>query len=128
MTIFTGNIVADAKTRLVETSKGKTTVTEFSVAENYQAGSERATQFYRVSLWRDAGAKLEKYLLKGRSITLQGRVKPGAYISKDGKAIAYLQMANPQITFNTANPTADVEAVVEEIPEGAEEAEQEKPF
>jgi len=113
MTIFTGNISKAAETRTVQVGGVPTLVTDFSVAENYQGGDgQRHTQFYRVSLWRDKGAKLAQYLSKGRSITLQGRVKGRAYIDKNGVAQCQLEMANPQITFNTANP-GEVDATVE---------------
>jgi len=112
MTIFTCNICDNAATRYIESLK--TTVTEFNVAENYQGGDgKRLTQFYRVAIFGSRGAKMEEYLKKGRSITLQGRVKPGAYINKENKAVSYLQLTNPMVTFNTANPTAEVDAVTE---------------
>lgn len=114
MTIFTGNISKAAATRTVNVGGVPTLVTDFNVAENYQGrDGQRHTQFYRVSLWRDKGAKLAKYLTLGRSITLQGRVRARAYIDANGVAQAQLEMANPQITFNTANPTEEVDAVVE---------------
>ena len=113
MTIFTANISKAAETRTVNVGGVPTLVTDFNVAENYQGGDgQRHTQFYRISLWRDKGAKLQKYLTLGRSITLQGRVKSRAYLDKNGLPQSQLEMANPQITFNTANPT-EVEQAVE---------------
>lgn len=127
MTIFTANISKAAETRTVNVGGVPTLVTDFNVAENYQGGDgQRHTQFYRISLWRDKGAKLAKYLTLGRSITLQGRVKSRAYLDKNGLPQSQLEMANPQITFNTANPTEVEEAVngPEDLPfEPAEAAE-----
>ena len=114
MTIFTANISKAAVTRTVNVGGVPTLVTDFNVAENYQGrDGQRHTQFYRVSLWREKGAKLAKYLTLGRSITLQGRVKARAYVDANGVAQAQLELANPQITFNTANPTEEVDAVIE---------------
>lgn len=111
MTIFTGNISKAAETRTVNVGGVPTLVTDFNVAENYQGSNgERQTQFYRISLWRERGAKLAQYLTMGRSITVTGRVRGRAYLTKDGKPACQLEMANPQITFNTANPTQDVDA------------------
>ena len=121
MTIFTGNISKAAETKTVNVGGVATLVTNFNVAENYTTASgEKATQFYRISLWRDRGAKLEQYLTVGRSITLTGRVRGRAYIDKNGQPQCQLEMSNPQITFNTANPTQEVEqpaAISEEVPE-----------
>ena len=117
MTIFTGNISKAAETRTVNVGGVPTLVTDFNVAENYQSrNGERQTQFYRISLWRETGAKLAQYLTLGRSITLTGRVRGRAYLDKNGQPQCQLEMSNPQITFNTANPTQDVDAAVEDTP------------
>jgi len=124
MTIFTGNISKAAETRTVDVGGVKTLVTDFNVAENYQGrDGKRHTQFYRISLWREPGAKLAKYLKLGRSVTIQGRVKARAYMTNEGVAACALEMSNPQITFNTANPTEEVDAVIEgdAVPFPAEE-------
>ena len=124
MTIFTANISKAAETRYVE--KLGTTVTDFNVAENYQGrNGDRLTQFYRVSIWGERGAKLKEYLTLGRSITLTGRVKGRAYLDKNGVPQCTLEMANPQVSFNTANPTQEVDAVTE-VPEEA--GDEDKPF
>lgn len=124
MTTFVGNISKAASTRYVEALH--TTVTDFNVAENYQGrNGKRYTQFYRVSIWDKRGANLEKYLTLGRPIQISGRVKASAYIDKEGKPQAQLEIANPQVTFITANGAPEeVEAaaapeapVVDEIPE-----------
>ena len=127
MTIFTGNISKAAETRTVNVGGVPTLVTDFNIAENYRGrdGSQN-TQFYRISMWREKGAKLKQYLSQGRSITLTGRVRGRGYLTQevvdqikagaDWKRIkipCQLEMADPQITFNTANPTQDVEAETE---------------
>ena len=131
MTIFSSNICNNAETKTVKVKGTPTLVTNFSVAENYvDAAGERQTQFYRIALWRDKGAKLAQYLTKGRSIGLQGRVRGRGYLTQeivdqikagaDWKKLTIpcqLEMSNPQITFHSANPTAEVDAVVETAPE-----------
>ena len=137
MTIFSGNISQSAETKTVSVGGVPTLVTNFNIAENYMEGSEQKTQFYRVALWREKGAKLAQYLSKGRSIGLEGRVKGRGYLTQeivdqikagaDWKKIkipCQLELSNPQVTFHTANPTGEVEAVTEapmtEIPEDNE--------
>lgn len=122
MTIITGNICKAAETRTVNVGGIATLVTDFNVAENYQArNGERHTQFYRVSIWREAGAKLAQYLTLGRPICLEGRVKARAYIDKNGVAQAQMELSNPRVKFLTANATAE-EAPVEDLPFEPEEA------
>lgn len=114
MTNFVGNICQSAETKTVSVGGVPTLVTNFNVAENYQGrDGERKTQFYRVALWREPGARMAKYLTKGRPISLEGRVQGRAYIDKNGQAQCQLEISNPRITFITANPTDEVDAVVE---------------
>ena len=114
MTTFVGNISKAAETKTVLVGGATTLVTTFNIAENYQArNGDRHTQFYRISLWRETGAKLAQYLTLGRPIMVSGRVKASAYIDQNGKPQAQLEMSNPRITFITANSTAEVDAVVE---------------
>ena len=129
MTSFVGNISKAAVTRTVKVSGVDTLVTDFNVAENYtSANGERKTQFYRISIWRDRGAKMAQYLTLGRPIKIDGRVRGRAYIDKNGQPQCQLEMANPQIQFVTANlpaAAADVPADVAEedgLPFETEEA------
>jgi len=121
MTTFIGHICQNAVTRYVESLK--TTVTDFSVAENYSGrNGNRYTQYYKISIWDKRGANMEKYLYAGRPIQVSGRVKAGKpYQDKKGTWVAGLEIANPQIVFITANeggeeaPEAPAAAV--ELPE-----------
>jgi len=131
MTTFVGNISKAAETKTVMVGGVPTLVTDFNVAENYNnSRGERTTQFYRISLWRDAGAKLAKYLTLGRPVQVEGRVRGRAYLDKNGQPQCQLELSNPRITFITANPTQDVDAVTEApaAPEATEIPEEEKPF
>lgn len=123
MTIITGNISKAAETRTVNVGGVATLVTDFNVAENYQArNGERQTQFYRVSMWREAGAKLAQYLTLGRPICLEGRVKARAYLDKNGVPQAQLELSNPRVKFLTANAAPEENAPVEDLPFEPEEA------
>ena len=130
MTTFVGNISKAGATRYVETLK--TTVTDFNVAENYQGrNGKKYTQYYRVSIWDKRGANLEKYLTLGRPIQITGRVKASKpYQDKEGNWVSGLEIANPQITFITANgSTEEVEAAAApEAPAVDEIPEDDKPF
>lgn len=118
MTYFLGNISIPATTKYVE--KISDTVTSFSVAENRQTrNGETKTVFHRISIFGKRGKKLEQYLTVGRPVLVSGYEDAGAYINKDGKAVAYLQMTNARIQFATgsakpADPTGDAPA--DEIP------------
>jgi len=114
MTTFVGNISKAAETRTVKVGGADVLVTDFNVAENYQkSDGTRGTQFYRISIWRDRGAKLKQYLTLGRPIQLEGRVRGRAYLDKNGMPQCQLEMSNPRVTFITANASNEVDAVTE---------------
>ena len=129
MTIFTGNVSKAASTRTVNVGGVPTLVTDFNVAENYRkADGSQGVQFYRISLWRERGAKLAQYLTTGRTVTISGRVKAAKpYQDKNGVWQSGLEMSNPQIQLHGANTPADAEPA-EELPPVEEDAEEDKPF
>jgi single-stranded DNA-binding protein len=131
MTNFVGNISKAAVTRTVMVSGVPTLVTDFNVAENYR-GSDGTpkTQFYRVTLWRDRGAKMAQYLTLGRAVAIEGRVKGRAYLDKNNTPQCQLEISNPKIQLIGKNIVADEPAApAEELPPVEEDLEEEdKPF
>ena len=123
MTTFVGNISKAAETRTVPVGGVPTLVTDFNIAENYRgANGEQRTQFYRVSIWREPGAKMARYLTLGRPIQIEGRVRGRAYIDKNGQPQCQLEISNPRVTFITANQAGEVEAT-DDLPFTATEEE-----
>lgn len=122
MTSIIGNISKAAETRTVNVGGVATLVTDFNLAENYtDRKGEKHTQFYRISMWREPGAKLAQYLTLGRPIVVEGRVKSRAYIDKNGVAQSQLELSNPRIKFVTANAKGEVAADADALPFEAEE-------
>lgn len=74
-----GRIGRDAETR---TTQGGDSVTDFTVAVDYRQGRDKATNWYRVSLWGKRGEALAQYLTKGASVTVAGEFSLSEY---DGK-------------------------------------------
>lgn len=73
-----GRLGRDAELR--ETQSGP--VCGFTVAVDYRNGREKATNWWRVSLWGKRGEALAQYLTKGVSVTVVGEFSLGEY---DGK-------------------------------------------
>ena len=124
MTYFLGNISIPATTKYVE--KISDTVTSFSVAENRPTrNGETKTVFHRISIFGKRGKNLQKWLVKGRPMLVTGYEDPGAYINKDGKAVAYLQMVNARIQFATGmsaeDPTEEIPVEAIDVDEVVEE-------
>ena len=87
-----GAIGRDAQTRTTQTGE---TVTGFSVAVSN--GKDRDATWFDCSLWGDRGPKLAPYLLKGKRVTVSGRISARAH---EGKA--YLQLAVSQVTLQSS--------------------------
>ena len=74
-----GRVGRDAELRRTQ---GGDAVCSFTVAVDYRNGREKATNWWRVSLWGKRAEALAPYLLKGVSVTVSGEFSLGDY---DGK-------------------------------------------
>ena len=110
-TTILGHICRAAETKTVMVKGIPTLVTTFSVAENYQAGGVQKTEYYRISKWREPGAKLAPYLKLGRPVLVEGRVQARPYKDAEGNAKAGLEIVNATITFASKNPDDPAEEI-----------------
>lgn len=71
--MISGNVSRAAKTRTVTSPRGeKMLATDFNVAVNDGFGDNAIVTYYKVTLWGDKGAKLEKYLTVGKEVNVTG--------------------------------------------------------
>ena len=81
--IITGNVVRDAELRYTSTQKP---VLGFTVACKRQGqDGQSAADFFPVVLWGKSAEALEKYLTKGKSVLVKGRLQTRSYESKTGE-------------------------------------------
>lgn len=81
--VITGNVTRDAELRY--TAK-QTPVLGFTVACNRQGqDGQSAADFFPVVLWGKSAEALEKYLIKGKSVLVKGRLQTRSYESKTGE-------------------------------------------
>ena len=115
-----GNLTNDPETRTVDTGEGRPgTVCSFSVAVNRYVHQTKVAEYFHVSVWGNTAENAAKYLSKGKKVAVTGAVTANAYIGRDGKAHASLEIARVQnIEFlstkqdnenakDTANPAAN---------------------
>jgi single-strand DNA-binding protein len=74
-----GRVGRDAELRRTQ---GGDAVCGFTVAVDYRNGRDKATNWWRVSLWGKRGEALAPYLLKGVSVTVSGEFSLGEYEGK----------------------------------------------
>ena len=81
--IITGNVTRDAELRYTSTQKP---VLGFTVACNRQGqDGQSAADFFPIVLWGKSAEALEKYLTKGKSVLVKGRLQTRSYESKTGE-------------------------------------------
>lgn len=81
--VITGNVTRDAELRYTSTQKP---VLGFTVACNRQGqDGQSAADFFPVVLWGKSAEALEKYLTKGKSVLVKGRLQTRSYESKTGE-------------------------------------------
>jgi single-strand DNA-binding protein len=94
-----GNIGKDAETR---TTQGGETVTSFNVAVEDRTGKEKATMWFRCSLWGKRGPALAPYLTKGGKVCVAGDLS-----AREHEGKTYLEIRADQVTLMGGKPDGD---------------------
>ena len=121
-----GRVTKDAETRTVNVGGVATLVTDFTVAANEGYGDNQTTEYFRITIWRERGAKMAPGLKKGRILAVNGSVSVRPWLGKDGKPYAQLEIKNPTVQFVDKKPGDPEEPTVGDIPD--EEVDNDKPF
>ena len=110
-----GNVSRAAKTRMATTPRGEQTlVTDFNIAVNDGFGDSQITTYYKVTIWGQKGASLEKYLTVGKEVNvtgIPGQEKP--WTGEDGQIRAgalTIRRAMVELKGKKAAPEAEEEA------------------
>ena len=89
-----GNLTADPVTRTTQSGKS---VCQFTIAVNRRDRGE--TDFFRISAWDKLGDTCNKWLIKGKKVSVVGSVSATAYIAQDGKARASREVLAQDVEF-----------------------------
>lgn len=98
--IFTGRLTADATLKTV----GNKNVLNFDVAHDITVKGERKTKFIRCAIWGDNATKVMQYLTKGKAVLVEGVPNATAYINKEGKAVAQIEVMVNRWEFTYGSP------------------------
>lgn len=113
--IIMGNLGGDPEIRQVGNSK----VANFNIAtsEKYkkQDGTVvEETEWHRIELWNAPADIAEKYLKKGNTCCVEGKIKTDEYTDKDGITRRSVKIRGEKLTLigggNTSNQTAQSSA------------------
>ena len=112
-------------------------VATFSVAIDRptRAGSERQTDFPRVTVFGKQAENCEKYLAKGRRVAVEGRIQTGSYQNKNGDTIYTTDVVANRVEFldwgeqkQGNSPNNGDNQITDEIPDSFEAIEEDIPF
>ena len=101
-----GNLTRDPETR---TTPSGSTVCSFTVAVNRRkkVQGQPDADFFRVSAWNQLGENCQKYLAKGRKVSVVGSVSVHAYSMQDGKPAASLEVMANDVEFLSSKGEAE---------------------
>lgn len=88
-----GNLTKDPETRT--TPNGKT-VCNFDIAVNDRQGN---ATYFRISAWSQLGESCQKYLSKGKKVSVVGPVSVRAYTDRNGNANANIEVTANEVEF-----------------------------
>ena len=91
-----GNLTKDPETRT--TPNGKT-VCNFDIAVNDRQGN---ATYFRISAWSQLGEICQKYLSKGKKVSVVGPVSARAYTDRNGKVNASIEVTAQDIEMLTS--------------------------
>ena len=108
-----GNITKNPETR---TTPSGSTVCSFTVAVNRRkkVQGQPEADFFRVSAWNQLGENCQKYLAKGRKVSVVGSVAAHAYSMQDGKPGASLEVMANDVEFLTSKGEAESSSATDE--------------
>ena len=103
--ILLGNLGNDPEIRTVGTSK----VASFSLAtseayNNKEGVRVEQTEWHRVEIWGNLAETVEKYVKKGSSLYVEGKIKTDEYTDKDGVAKKIVKIRGTSITLVGSKP------------------------
>lgn len=88
-----GNLTRDPETRT--TPNGKT-VCNFDIAVNDRQGN---ATYFRISAWEKQGENCQRYLSKGKKVSVIGPVSARVYTDRNGKANANIEVTANDVEF-----------------------------
>lgn len=112
--ILLGNLGSDPEIRQV----GETKVANFNIAtsEKYKkrdGTTVEETEWHRIELWGNQAELAEKYLKKGNTVYIEGKIKTEEYIDKDGIARRTVKIKGDTMTFVGGNKDAGQASTVQ---------------
>lgn len=102
-----GRLGRDAEHKVLPSGKE---VINFAVAVDVGRGENKRTEWVDCSLWGERAAKLQPYLVKGKSVTLAGDFGLRTYLKKDGQPAGTITCDVQRLTLQGGREAEQTEA------------------
>jgi single-strand DNA-binding protein len=94
---FIGNLTRDPEMR---TTNGGIPVCNFSIAVNRRAkDGQQEADFFNITAWRQLGELCQKYLSKGKKVSVIGHIQTRTYEAQDGSKRTAWDVVADEIEF-----------------------------
>lgn len=129
--VLIGRLTRDPEVRY--TAGTQMAVCTFTVAIDrpVKAGSEKQTDFPRVTCFGKQAENCERFLAKGRLVGVQGRIQTGSYTNKDGATVYTTDVVADRVEFlewGEKTGESAKESRSEPVPEGFAALDEDIPF
>lgn len=104
---FAGRLGRDAELKQLPSGKD---VVNFALAVDKGRGENKETLWLDCSLFGERAAKLQQYLVKGKSVTVAGDVDFRCYLKKDGTAGGTMMLDVQRLTLQGGREAEQTEA------------------
>lgn len=97
--ILIGNLTADPTLRATQSG---TSVCQFTIAVNRRfpgLDGQKQTDFFRINTWRQLAESCNKYLSKGKKVSIVGELQARTYTAKDGTTRMSLDVGADEVEF-----------------------------
>lgn len=97
--ILIGNLTADPTLRATQSG---TSVCQFTIAVNLRfpgPDGQKQTDFFRINTWRQLAESCNKYLSKGKKVSIVGELQARTYTAKDGTTRMSLDVGADEVEF-----------------------------
>jgi len=108
-----GRLTRDPETR----QAGISTVCNFSIANNQDFGEKKHVNFIEITAWGKLGEVVEKYMKKGNSVAVEGRLNQERW-EQDGNKRSKLSIIASNVQFLDTKESGSVKEMFadEEVP------------
>ena len=109
-----GRLTRDSELKYANTASGEIAVCRFSIAVNKfrKSGEGRAeeTNFFDIVLWGRAAESLNKYLVKGKQVAIDGELRQDRWTQPDGQQRSRVEIVAQNVQLLGGNQDASAQA------------------